>query len=417
MKKRTIYGWFALICGFLTCVYFNAFLGNQQGLLLEPISTALNMPRTLYSSIMSIAAVVSTIASFIYPTAYKKLGLRAMSIIGALGAVLFCFFYYLAGIMTGAATILFVIGQICFGVTCGWATLVMSTTLINNWFAKNRGTLISITSTLTGVTSIFAAPLVTLWIINFGWDKSMLFRGIIGIAVLVFYILTLREKPGEKDAMVWADSANITETTAAEAETAAAPDDGNAVSGILKTKNFWFCLIVSFGIGLVVYPAFVCLAANASDLGYASNVGTLMSVVYATNIIVTLPMGGLIEKFGCRMVLIPMFILIGLGMFILAGSSVSLPVLYFASVLMGVGFSTFNVPIAMMALEVAGEKGVVQVQSYYFSIMNAGMIFGPPLFNIIYDAQGTYHMAYIMGLVCVVVLIAAVFFGTGRKKA
>lgn len=162
----------------------------------------------------------------------------------------------------------------------------------------------------------------------------------------------------------------------------------------MHTKNFWFCLITTAGIGLFIYPAFVCLAANVSDLGYAANVGTVMSVVYITNIIVTLPLGGLMEKLGCRIVMLVMFVLVIICLAILSMHTISLALVYIAAAIMGVAYATFQVPIAMLASEIAGTKSVVQTQSYFYTAMTAGMIFGVPLFNVIYDAAGSYHLAF-----------------------
>lgn len=411
MKRKTAtYGWLALIIAFLTSLYFNAFLGNQQGLLLEPICTDLDMPRTLYSSVMSIAALSNAIFSFLFPNAYKKLGLKTMAVIGAFCAVAFCGFYVLGGMIPKAAPVLFGLGQVCFGCTCAWATLVTSTTLINNWFAKRRGTLISLTATLTGVASVFAAPLVTSWILNTGWSNSMLIRGVMGVAVLIFFIVALREKPGENDVRVWEGS----EEAVVEAADASAPVEGFSLKELMNTKNFWFCLLTTFGIGIFIYPAFVCLAANVSDIGYAASVGTVMSVVYISNIVATLPLGGLMEKFGCRKVLLVMFVLVIASLVILAINGISLAMVYVVAVLMGVAYATFQVPIAMLAAEVAGPKSVVQTQSYFYTAMTAGMIFGVPLFNAIYDASGSYRLAFIIDIACLVFMCICVILGTSK---
>lgn len=410
-KKSTTYGWLALIIAFLTSLYFNAFLGNQQGLLLEPICTDLSMPRTLYSSIMSIAALSNAIFSFLFPNAYKKLGLKTMAVIGAFCAVAFCGFYMLGGIFPSVAAILFGIGQVCFGCTCAWATLVTSTTLINNWFAKKRGMLISLTATLTGVASVVAAPLVTSWIFNLGWNNSMLIRGVMGIAVFIFFVVALREKPGANDSRVWEGQE---EADAESSENSVAPFDGYTLKELMNTKNFWFCLLTTFGIGIFVYPAFVCLAANVSDIGYAANVGTVMSAVFISNIIVTLPLGGLMEKFGSRKVLLVMFLLVMVGLVLLSINGISLAAVYVVAVLMGVAYATFQVPIAMLAAEVAGPKSVVQTQSYFYTAMTAGMIFGVPLFNAIFDASGSYRLAFIIDIACVVFMCVCVIIGTSK---
>ena len=414
MKKKTAtYGWLALIIAFITSIYFNSFLGNQQGLLLEPICTDLDMPRTLYSSMMSIAALSNAVLSFLFPTAYKKLGLKAMAVIGAIGAVAFCGFYMLGGMFVKSAAVMFALGQICFGCTCAWATLVTSTTLINNWFAKNRGTLISITATLTGVGSVVAAPLVSSWIAKTGWSNSMLIRGVFGIAVVIFFIVALREKPGENDIRVWEGQ----EEDAYDPDGAATVNEENSgftLQELMHTKNFWFCLITTAGIGLFIYPAFVCLAANVSDLGYAANVGTVMSVVYITNIIVTLPLGGLMEKLGCRIVMLVMFVLVIICLAILSMHTISLTLVYIAAAIMGVAYATFQVPIAMLASEIAGTKSVVQTQSYFYTAMTAGMIFGVPLFNVIYDAAGSYHLAFLIDIACVIGMCVCIILGTSK---
>lgn len=236
--------------------------------MIEPITSSLGIARSLYSTLMMGGTITVTILSMFFAKSQKALGLKLMMIVGALGAVGYCGFNMLAGMMPGMAAILIFLSQVSLGFAFGWAGLTTATILINNWVGKNHGLVISVISAAAGVGGIIASPLVNSWILNSGWQFSMFIRIIVSAAVLVLVVLLVKEKPSEKDGIIWE-----AEAAADASDNSAATEASEEVSGIdfeviKKTKNYWFAILSTFGIGMFIYPAFVSLAAHIVDLGH-----------------------------------------------------------------------------------------------------------------------------------------------------
>lgn len=414
-KKSTLFALSALLFGFLSFFYYSGFLGNQQGLMIEPITSSLGIARTVYSTVMMGGTITVTVLSMFFAKTKKTLGLKLMMIVGALGAVGYCGFNILAGMFPAAAVVLILLSQISLGVAFGWAGLTTITILVNNWAAKNHGLVISVISAMAGVGGIIAAPLVNSWIMNSGWEFSMFVRIIVSIAVLVIVVFLVKENPSEKDGILWEGSVPE-ESVAKEASIDEQEATGIDFEVIKKTKNYWFAIFSTFGFGMFIYPAFVSLAAHITDIGHQEVSGFAMSVVYFSSIIITLPLGTMMEKFGCRKILSLMLILMMAGVGILSLKAISVPLIYVAAACIGVGYSTFQVPHPVLAMEMGGKKSYIQIQSILFSAMNIGMMISVPIFNIFYDMTGSYRLVFGIDVILLALNIFCIFVATSKIK-
>lgn len=410
MQKPSIRGWLALICVFMAIVVFNGFIGNQVGLLIEPISTDLGLPRTVYTSIESVTPITNAIISLFFAKIMEKIGLRAMAILGCICAVIYCTCTLLASYFTGAAIPLFICAQVCLGLNMSWVAIMTASITINNWFAKNKGLLISLVSAASAIGGMIAAPLVTNWILTTGWETSMLFRGIASLAVAALFIFMYKSKPGTNECMVWQGQQEIvSEDQTKQVET------GLTMAQAKKTINFWACIFVCLGIGMFVYPPFVVLAAFCGDCGFTDIMGTAMSVVFVAQIIATLPMGVLIEKFGVRRVIAPIFAFEALALLLFVISPSEL-IIYIGAVAIGAGFSCCTAFIPMFASSVFGTRDFAKIQSFLFTSMIVGMVIGPPVFNAVYDSTGAYNIVFIADMIALLAAVVAIFLATKKIK-
>jgi len=104
-KKSTSYGWLAMLSAFMIAIILQGTLGNQMGLLLEPVCSDLGVARTMFSTLMSLTTIVNFLCSLTFAKFLSTLGIKKMSIIGALGAVLYCVLLVVAGRFTGTAAL------------------------------------------------------------------------------------------------------------------------------------------------------------------------------------------------------------------------------------------------------------------------------------------------------------------------
>lgn len=415
-KKSTLFGWLAVLASLLIMVLFQGALGNQTGLLMDPICEDLDISRTLYSSIFTIITAVNLICSLTFSKFLKLLGIKKMTIMGALGATLYCVFLVMAGNVEGSlAIVLLAVGHFCFGVCFSWAGAMTVSILINNWFAKRANSVISAVSAFGGLAGIIAAPLVTAWITSSGWESSLIYRGVPVAITFVLFFFIIRVSPGKNDKRIWETNEDVDSEKGEETQVEL---PGMILADARKSSRFWLGLITIFGVGCFIYPAAaLCLPSLTTDLGHGGNSGTVMSVLFAANLVATLVLGTLVEKFGCRVAFIPVLILTLVAMALLSMTSLSLGLLYCAAALMGIGYGLISVAVPLLTMEVFGPRDFGSIQSFLFSAQVLGMVVGSPLFNALYDATGSYSVAYIIGAVaCALMIVTITFTTSGRKE-
>ena len=413
-RQSTLFGWLGVLACLLIMVLFQGALGNQSGLLMDPICNSLGISRTTFSTLFTIVTISNLLCSLTFTKFLKVLGIKKMTLLGALGALLYCALLVAADKVGGGAVsiVLIAIGHFCFGVCFSWSGAMSVSILINNWFAKRADTMISVVSAFCGLAGIVAAPLVTSWITSAGWEASLIYRGIPVAVTFVLFFFIIRVEPHEGDKRIWENSASESK---GEGKTA---DSGVMLAEARKSLKFWAGIVATFGLGCFMYPAAsLCLPALASDFGYAQQSGTVMSVLFAANLVAMLVLGSLVEKFGCRKAFVPVLIISVAAMVMLSVKSIGLVQLYIAASMLGIGYALVSVAVPLLTMEAFGPKDFGSIQSFLFSAQVLGMVVGSPLFNALYDLSGSYSPAYIMGAVACAVMAAAVIITTKKARA
>lgn len=413
-KNSTMFGWLSVLVGVLIMILFNGALGNQVSLLMEPICSELNISRTTFSSMISVTTLVNLLCSLVFAKFLVTLGLKKMTLIGSLGMVLYCVFLLIAGHVRSGAIILIFIGHVCFGVGFSWASNMTVSILINNWFAKRSNTVISVVSAIGALSSTIFAPLVTMWIAGDGWQASIIYRAIPVAITFVLFFFIIRVSPGSHDKRIWEGKEEAMDI-ATESDPSKQP--GMMLEEARRTGKFWLSLITIFGIGCFIYPAaVVCMPALVADFGYAESSGNVMAVLFAANMVATLVIGTLVERFGCRKVFTPIFIITIVSMAILSFKALSLGVLTLMAAFMGIGYAFLMVAVPMLTAEVFGQKDFGRIQSFLFSAQVLGCVAGAPLLNILYDLSGSYSLSYIISAVACGIMIVTLFLATSKSK-
>lgn len=404
--KSSNLGWIAFICCVLANLVYCGFVANQQGMLIDPICTDLGMPRTLLSSLQSLTPLANTIISLFFMKIMNKIGLKPMAVLGGIGIVAFCALYYLAGQIPSASTVLIALAQIALGFNMAWATATTANIVIVNWFADKTGLLISIYATAGAVGGLIAAPLIGKILASAGWQTAVMYFGIASAAVLVVFLLLFKAMPGAGQKKIWER-----ETVGDDGAAAALP--GLTFAQARKTKNFWGAVLVCVGLGVFLYPPFIVLAAFCADCGVTEIAGTAMSVVFAAQIICTLPLGSLVDKFGLKVVILPIFLLYLAAMlaFALAPSK---GVIFFGAAVFGMGMALCNALVPLLTTSTFGLRDFAAIQTKFYPAMIIGMIIGPPIFNAVFDLFGSYRNVFLANAAAMVLMVIFLFIATKK---
>ena len=186
-------------------------------------------------------------------------------------------------------------------------------------------------------------------------------------------------------------------------------------------QEYWKQIIVVSTLGWVVvwlnrtaltpiYPQLSEYFGGATD----AEIGAISSFYFLGYVLMQIPSGLLVDKFGKKAVLIPGFLLFGVGTLILALST-SLNVMYFGNVLAGIGSGTFY----GVAFSLTNEYVPTKYRSVATAVVNCGTAIGSGIGMIAssyFVSQRNMPWQYMEYLSFATILIMIVIFMLFIKK-
>ncbi len=357
----------------------------MAGLFIKPMRDALGWS----TSAVAIAPIVSLVWALSYPFAGRaidRIGSRRAAIIGALG---------LAACL-GALAVLPITRPILFtmaaliGLFCSLTAVPTYTRAVASWFRRGVGLAFGITLSGSALVTIFATPFTGTMIANHGWRAG--FLAMAGIALLVglpILLLFYRERTVD----------------AAEAA-AAGPVSGATMGEALRDPRFWLYFF-AFGIACVPLGGFVGhLQPMLADKGFPLASALSLGVLYALSISFgKIVVGILLDRFWSFGIAAGVTMLAGLGAIGLASAGAGTPLPFIAAMLfvIGTGQGAEGDFIAYFALRSFGMRSFSTVVGVLGMMSTVGLAGGAFLFAQIFDANGSYVMACIIGAACLTV--------------
>lgn len=174
---------------------------------------------------------------------------------------------------------------------------------------------------------------------------------------------------------------------------------------ILVLTAGWITIWIYRVILTPIYPIISAHFNNASD----AQIGSISSLYFLGYVVMQIPSGLLVDKFGKKQIIIPGFILFALGG-ILLGVANTLFTVYLGSVLAGLGCGTYY----GVAYSLTGEYVPSEKKSIATAIVNSGTAVGSGVGLVSSSylvGQGLIHWQYlVLATVFLIVVMIVVFF-------
>ena len=411
-KPRFHYAWIIMLCG--CCI-----VGIQLGVLAYTIGNFfLPLSQSLGVGVGSIS-LYQTVSAFsgalVFPTAAKliqKYGMRrvltcstisaalayaAMSQVTALWQV------YLCAVWIGAS-----------GAFYGGATVPG---MINNWFAKNNGTIYGTCLAVGALVGVVANPVIATVIKASDWRMGYLAIALITVVVMLPVSLVLVPlRPEDKGMRPYG---------ADEAESEGAPAKGGpqpAATGVPAEVAFkspaFFALLLCVPCFGIVYNITNHITTYASVIGLGATVGaTLTSVSLVGGTLGKLTLGRFSDKRGAQgaITLAEGCAILGLLLVMLSQSFGSW-MLVLAVFIFGYGASTTSLMGALLPKAVFGSRDYTRIMSYTSMAMSIGVGIISPVYGYLYDWTGTYVTAFCFAMGVAVLCVAAGIYAIRKGK-
>lgn len=388
--KRIHYGWAVCLGGALSLFIIMGF-GINTFSVYQPYIIELNgFTNAQGSWITTVRSLFTLLAMLTVNQLCARLGIRRVMTLGAALMVLSCVCFGFARsfpVYCAAAALT--------GLAYGYGGMVPLSVAIANWFRDKRSFALGLAAAGSGVSTVFAPPIVTRMIegvsMRFAFLAEAVFLTVVGLLVW----LLVREKPEDMGMQPYHLGG----------EEAPVPPPKPAPEGM--TRGLWWSLLLaSFLIGGPGGPGFSHLTVLYTSSGYDSMfVAAMLSYLGFMISVGKIVCGQIYDKLGSWRGNIYLFgvFLLALGMNCLAPLGGAIPAII-AMTLFGLGIPISTVPFAMWAADLLGDEGYKSALRSMTVAYSVGLLAFGPIAGILADWFGSYVPAYV---VFVAMLVAA----------
>lgn len=401
MKSKNanqIRGWIV----FIACmVYYGTLVGvlnNCFGVLISAIITAEGYTSSALSGFYSLKTVAQALSLLFTSRLLQKRSFKFVAFgVAAFSSLSMVLMYFYR------APWLWNISGLLYGFGCSLCMLI-PTTIVNNWFIKNKATLMGIVTMLSGVFGMFMSPLVSRYILAHGWRNTALTLGIVSF-ILFFSAFLLERRPSDVNALPFGGDGS--ETPAEQkTEDKNQPQEKKPITLHEAGVYLFILLTVSMagqGAQITSYiPQF------STSLGYPLTVGgTLTSAVMIGNFSTKILFGLVCDRIGVWSSLQLFLGLLCISYLLLCFFGNTLPVLYVACVLLGFSYM-IGIALSMSSISLFPPEEFA-VRYSRASMLNTIITIPVPMFiSYVFDRTGSFRPVFIYYAVAMIIGIVLV---------
>jgi len=403
-KERLHYSWVMVI---LTSVAMIAYapVVYTFGVFLQPLTAEFGWERGALSGVFSLQMLLIGILSIFVGRLTDKYGPRI--------------FVTLGGLLTSIGFLLMSQVNLLWQVYLNWGFImgigggcfyiaIMST--VPKWFAKRTGVAVGITVAGMGLGAVISPPIIQ-WLISiYGWQRPFIILSIALFVIIIPLAQFMRHSPQRMGIKPYGDVGD----TIGDKLPLLSAAEGISFTQAVKTSRFWFFGLVIFCALFCIQVIIVHVVPYAVDVGVPAIVAAgVLSIAAGSSVVGRLTIGLITDRLGGRLALSFCVILITLSLICLLFIH-DVWMFYAFAVVFGFGYGGVVVLTTIVTAELYGLTSLGMMLGIFSFYDTAGGILGPPLAGSIFDATGSYSLAF---LICVVLGMLAIILSLTLLKA
>ncbi len=401
--EKFYYGWVVLAALF---IFSLVAMGTRFsfGVFFNSIEDAFGLSRALTSGIFSVYMIFNAFLAILGGWALDRYGPKAVFVIMG-------FFTGLSLLLTSQANApwhLFISYSLLLAIGTG-PIYIVAMVIASRWFAKRRGLAVGIVSSGTGLGIVIISPIAAWLITNFGWQNSYLIMALAAFLIMMPCALFLKRAPGEM--------ADSPEDARANAGTISASEkqypsqfSGFSLPQAAKTTNFWLLPIIHFLLALCIHLVLTHIVPHAMDLGINPvQAASILSLIGGISIPGRLLMGKASDSIGRKQaILICILLMVGAMLWLIQSSE--LWTLYLFAAVFGFSYGGVTPPLSAFISDIFGLRHLGVIMAVTGSGWGIGAAVGPALAGYIFDTNGNYTFAFIIGMIAILTAAALILF-------
>lgn len=414
-KPRIFYGYWIAAVAFI-CLFFMA--GSSFyifGLFVKPFEAAFGWSRAQIMLSATFFSIMQGIGSVSAGKLIDRFGAKQIMISGAL----------VIGVCMALLSRLDSLWQLYLlygatGIGCACIGFIPATSILFNWFKKNRGRMVGIVGIGVGAGG-FVMPLLfgNILIPNLGWRTALLINGAIVAVILIPLIFTIVRKTPQEMGLL-PDGESVPVGGNGNHMPQQPVEEGLTLKMAVRTRTFW--LIITGGICF----GFCTMSLMQNQVAHMTDVGFSVAIAASATSVVGIFSGGGKFFFGliCDYIKPHWARLIGLvsllaAVVILISISGNSPiaVIYAYAVLMGLSYGSWLPTMSMLTNANFGMVAYASILGLMSMSNMIGGAIGPVVTGYIYDVNQSYLVAfYIFAALMVIAIIATIFIRKPKLK-
>ena len=398
------YGWFILAAAGIGMVATSPGQTYSVSIFIEHFISDLGLSRSLVSTLYTLGTLT---ASFALPFVGRQIDRRGPRVmVGVIAALLAMACVYMGfvqnAVMLGIGFVLIrMLGQGSLG--------MVSSNVINHWWVRRRGTMLSIAGVLTGLLGSGSFPsLVNALIGAFGWRSSYMLLGLmLAVVMLPVGLIFFRRQP--EDYGLLPDGVKSSSTGGTAGAQGFVEEHWTRAEAV-RTPAFWIIGLASACISMLGTGLQFHMVSIFSDAGLSAGAAAAAFMPIAvTGAVVRIVSGVLVDR-------VPVRFLLSAALVGQAMSLVMAPRLHDATtalaygVVLGITGSVHMTVSAVVWAKYFGRRHLGSITGVASLVGVAGSALGPMPMGIARDLFGSYHLTLTVAAALPLVLSIVALF-------
>ena len=400
------YGWVMAFVGMLAMFFAAGAVSTAFSTISAYIKEVWGISHTESSMLITVRTAGSIVAVALSGIYFKKIPIRwGLGLAMVMGAVGFAMLLP-QNLMIGY------VGMFIMGCCRGFGGTVGVAILVNNWFKKYRGTVLSACSLGSGFTSAIFPVLITGIVEKYDLNAALLAISVVFCVIGALCFLLARQSPEEMGLERVGEHEEVNE----EKKTIKLADEK------YDPSNFHCILmmIACFLVAAFTYTQGSFRTIHLTTLGWDKTTAAVAVSFYGLWVTLgKIPYGPLCDKFSMRklnIIFVSMSVLTHVC-YAFCGDSVLMANI--AGILYGLSGPICTIGLQLFGFELAKGGDTVTWIKNYSLIYNIGGLIWTPLTGVIADITGDYSAAYLMYAVCaaIALVLIQISYNGAHKRA
>ncbi len=391
-NPRFFYGYVVVIAAFLVMVVV---WGTAQtfGIFFKPVLTEFSWTRAETSGAVSISIITHAFISMVAGRLTDRISPR---LIVTMGGIVMGLGYILMS-QISAIWQLYLFYGVLVGIGTG-VSFVTGASAIARWFVKSRGLMNGIFASGTGFGVLIMAPVASLLISSYGWRTSYIIVGIVALTVVILAAQFLKRDPGEVGLTPYGQNEEEKENLHLEGKAFSLKD-------LTRTRQLWLIIISFIFFGYFAQTLLVHIVPHVTDLAISSIAAArILAIIGGAHIVGKIVIGIAFDRMGSRSALIVAFIIMIVALAWLQLAK-ELWTFYLFAVIFGFAWGGIATVMSPVVAELFGLRAHGTILGVVLFSWGIGATIGPLVTGHIFDASGSYYLAFV---ICAVLSVMGV---------